>query len=340
MIFCRNPTSEHRRSGTPQWKSTSRWRNRTGEIDATNKRLLFVCLALAILHAPDQAHAQFTDAHTYDNTPVGTNQLELGYGYVRANASIDTSLVVTGAKFNLNQGIIDYTRYFGLLHRVTWLEAGVPVAGLGGSIAGTNIHGSTTGTGDSSYLAAILLKGGPALSVEQFENYKPTTTLGMSLTITAPTGLYRPDKVLNLGSDRWSFKPEIALSHPFGPEQKWQLDAYANAYFYTDNTSYHGRQILRQQPLPGLEGHLSYSFTDRLWASVDTRYAFRGTTLVNGVDQANPQQNFILGTEMNVSLNSRNSLLFEFAKALVHQNGPALVGFAVKYDFLWGKGYK
>jgi hypothetical protein len=62
--------------------------------------------------------------------------------------------------------------------------------------------------------------------------------------------------------------------------------------------------------------------------------------LVNGVDQNNGQQNFILGSEMIVSINSRNSLLFEFAKALVHQNGPALVGFSVKYDYTWGKGYK
>lgn len=44
--------------------------------------------------------------------------------------------------------------------------------------------------------------------------------MGMSLTITAPTGLYDADKLLNLGSNRWSFKPEIALSHPFGPKQK------------------------------------------------------------------------------------------------------------------------
>ena len=64
----------------------------------------------------------------------------------------------------------------------------------------------------------------------------------------------------------------------------------------------------------------------------------RGTTFVNGVDQSNSQQNFILGSEMNVSINSRNSLLFEFAKALVHQNGPALVGFSVKYDYTWGRG--
>jgi hypothetical protein len=162
----------------------------------------------------------------------------------------------------------------------------------------------------------------------------------VSLTVTAPTGLYHPNKILNLGSDRWSFKPEIALSHPFGPGQRWQLDAYASAYFYTDNTSYHGREVLRQQPLPGLEAHLSYSFNDRLWASLDTRYSFRGPTLVNGVDQNNAQRNFIVGSEVNVSVNSRNSLLFEFAKALVHQNGPALVGFSVKYDYIWGKGLR
>jgi len=172
-------------------------------------------------------------------------------------------------------------------------------------------------------MLATLLKGGPALSVEQFAGYKPTTTVGISLTISAPTGQYNPNKLLNLGSDRWSFKPEIALSHPFGPEQKWQLDSYANAYFFTDNTSCHGAQILRQEPLPGIEGYISYSFINSLWASLDTRFSFRGSTVVAGVNQNNSQQNFSLGSEANVSLNSGNSFVFEFAKTLAHQNGPA-----------------
>jgi len=140
--------------------------------------------------------------------------------------------------------------------------------------------------------------------------------------------------------DRWSFKPEVALSHPFGSQQKWQVDAYANDYFYTDNTSYRGKEILRQNQLLGFEGHISYSLNNKVWVSGDMRYSFRGTTWVNGVDQGNPQRNVILGSEMNVTINARNSLLFQFAKMLVHQNGPALVGFAVKYDFTWGKGYK
>jgi hypothetical protein len=177
------------------------------------KRLLFVCFTLVVLRTPNRVYAQFTDPHTYDNTPVGTNQIELTYAYARANASIDNSLIVAGARFNLNQGTITYTRYFAFVHRLIWVQASIPLAGLNGSVSGTNIHGSTTGTGDSSYAVSALLKGGPALSVAQFADYKPITTVGMSLSITAPTGQYNPNKILNLGSDRWSFKPEIAVSH-------------------------------------------------------------------------------------------------------------------------------
>jgi len=300
-----------------------------------NKRMFFPCLFLIALHIPDRACGQFNDSRAYQNTPVGTNQLELGYAYEHANASLDTSLVVPGAKLNVNQGMIDYTRYFGFHHRLMWVEAGVPVAGLSGAISGTKIQGSTTGAGDSSYAFGMLLKGGKALTVEQFEYYQPTTTVGLSLAVTAPTGSYQANKILNLGSDRWSFKPELAWSHPFGREQKWECDAYANVSFYTDNRSYHGKEILRQDPLPGIEGHLSYSFTNNIWASLDTRYSFRGATTVGGVAQDNAQQNFILGTEMNISLNPKNSLIFEFAKALVHNNGPAVVAFSVRYDYTW-----
>src|SRR6516165_4127262 len=128
------------------------------------KRLLLGCFALPLLHSPGHVYAQFTDPRTYENTPVGLNQVEFVYAYAHANASIDTSLIVTGAKVNLNQGTIGYTRYFGLVHRLFWVNAGFPLAALNGSVTGTNFHGSSTGTGDSSYEIAALLKGGPPLS--------------------------------------------------------------------------------------------------------------------------------------------------------------------------------
>jgi len=304
------------------------------------KRLVFLYLFLAVLCRPDQARAQFTDPRAYDNTPVGVSQLELAYAYAHANASIDTALIIAGAEFDLNQGTVEYTRYFNFFHRTAWVNASLPLAGLNGSVTGTNIHGSLTDAGDSSYELAMLVKGGPALSVKKFADFRPITSVGVSLTLTAPTGQYNPNKVLNLGSDRWSFKPEIGISHPFGSKQKWVIDGYASAYFFTDNTSYHGVEILRQQPLPGFEGHISYSFTDNLWVSLDTRYSFRGDTLINDTDQNNPQQNFILGSEVNVSVNSRTQLVFKFAKAMVHQTGPAYTGLSVEYIYSWGKGYR
>jgi hypothetical protein len=123
-----------------------------------SRGLLFACSALAVLWTPNKVHAQFTDPHSYDNTPLGTNQLELAYAYARANASIDTSIIITGARVELNQGSNGYTRYFGFVHRLVWAEADLPVAGLGGSVGGTIIRSSITGGGDSSYMLAMLLK--------------------------------------------------------------------------------------------------------------------------------------------------------------------------------------
>ena len=89
------------------------------------ERFLFVWLIISVLGFPEHSYAQFTDAHNYDNTPVGVNQIELSYAYSHGNASVDTSLIITGGKLNLDQGMISYTRYFGLANRLTWVSAGV-----------------------------------------------------------------------------------------------------------------------------------------------------------------------------------------------------------------------
>ena len=47
-----------------------------------DKRPVIICLALAVLQT--HASAQFNDPRTYQNAPVGINQLELAYAYVRS----------------------------------------------------------------------------------------------------------------------------------------------------------------------------------------------------------------------------------------------------------------
>lgn len=302
-----------------------------------SKRRMFICVVAIALYLTARARAQFSDPRLYSNTPVKTNQLEFAYSHARSDTSIDTSEIVAGAKLNLNEGTVGYTRYFNFFHRLAWAKVDLPSAGLQGEIPSADINASVVGLGDSAYQIAILLKGGPALTTSQFANYKPASTIGVSLTMTAPTGQYDPDKILNLGEERWSFKPEAALSKIIGPEQKWELDTYANAYLYSDNTSYHRIEILRQDPLLGLEGHLSRAFSSGVWAALDTRYSFHGGTFVNGVNQNDAQQNFILGGTVNVPAGPQGTLVFELAGALVHHNGPSITALVVKYDYAWGK---
>jgi hypothetical protein len=118
------------------------------------------------------------------------------------------------------------------------------------------------------------------------------------------------------------------------------MDAYTNVYFYTDNRTYRGVEILGQDPLIGVEWHLSHDFNDTVWASLDTRYSFRGTTFLNGVNQNDSQNNFLLGAEVNVAMNARNSLVVVLGKAFVHNNGPSTSGVGVRYAYSWGNGLK
>jgi hypothetical protein len=235
---------------------------------AISCRSLVSFAAITALCFPRTLWAQFTDPRTYTVAAVGVNQLEVDYAHAQANAAIDTSLVIGGAHLELNQATVAYTRTFGVLDHFAWVKAIVPFARLSGSVAGTTVSGSTSGAGDVSIQLVTLLKGGRALSAAEFAKYQPATTCGASLTVSAPTGEYNPDKLLNLGSDRWSFKPEIGVAHPFGQERTWEVDAYVNAYFFTDNTAYRGVEILRQEPLPGLEAHLSHDFSPSFWASL------------------------------------------------------------------------
>ena len=300
------------------------------------KRLLTAGAASAALCLPSVLHAQFTDARTYVEGPVGLNELEFDYEHARANASIDTSLVVGTGNLELNKGTFSFTHNFSTFGHLTWVTANVPFGSLQGSASASSVSRSTSGIGDSSFEFAGLLAGGRALSSAELAASEPAMILGASLTVTAPTGEYDANKLLNLGSHRWSFKPELGVSYHFGPERKWELDGYINAYFFSDNTSYQGAEILRQEPLPGLEAHISYSVTPSFWTSLDTRYAFRGETIVNVREQNNAQENLIVGTEANWSPNLHNSLNVVIAKAVVHTNAPASKSVSASYTYSWG----
>src|SRR4029079_8901086 len=86
----------------------------------------------------------------------------------------------------------------------------------GATVAGTVAEASRTvdrsGLADVRVRAAVSLLGGRALTPPEFARRTPSTVVGTSITISAPTGQYFGDKLVNVGTNRWAFKPEIGVS--------------------------------------------------------------------------------------------------------------------------------
>ena len=78
-----------------------------------------------------------------------------------------------------------------------------------------------------------------------------------------PSSQYSATKLINLGTNRWSVKPEVGVAVPLG---RWDLDGYLGFMFYTDNTDFYPGGVARSQdPLLSIQGHVSYTIRPRLW---------------------------------------------------------------------------
>ena len=113
----------------------------------------------------------------------------------------------------------------------------------------------------------------------EFARRKPQTTLGASLTVSAPTGEYHSDKLINVGTNRWALKPEIGLSHPVG---RWTLEAIAGAWFFQDNDDFFGGHHREQDPLASVQAHVGYTFRPRLWLAFNATYYDGGRSTIDG----------------------------------------------------------
>jgi hypothetical protein len=176
--------------------------------------------------------------------------------------------------------------------------------------------------------------GGPAINPRDFAAYKPRTLLGVSLIVVAPTGQYDARRLVNLGSNRWSFKPELGVSKPLG---RWTFELAGGAWLFTPNKNFFGGSRRDQNILASFQTHVIYTLRQRMWVALDATYYNGGRTVVDGVIKADVQSNSRLGATFSFPVTQRQSLKVLTAKGLTSRFGGNLSTFAVGWQYAWHK---
>ncbi|MGH7494316.1 MAG: transporter [bacterium] len=282
----------------------------------------------------DPASAQELEPRAYSNAPVGMNFVAATYGFSRGNILVDASLPVEDFRVTAHGVGTAYVRalnFFGMHAKV---QALVPFTWLAGDlkIAGRDTSGTRTGFADARVRVAVNFIGAPALALREFRNYQQKTIAGASLVIAIPIGQYDESKRVNLGSNRWAFKPELGVSQRMG---KWYLETFGGIWLFMDNTEYLNTSTLEQRPLFTVQGHVSYVFKPGLWLSVNGGYADGGETLVGGSFKNDFQKNWRIGTTFSLPIGRQHALKALFNTGAATRSGSDFDAFVVAYQYSW-----
>jgi len=303
-----------------------------GLLGPRSRRLLAGAL-LSVLGIGSAA-AQSLEPRAYSPNPVGANFALANYGYQTGDVVFDASIPLSDVSAKLNSGTLGYVRTFGLFGRSASAALAVPY--VWGSVEG-NVQEefrrvTRSGFADLQSRLTVNLLGGPALTPGEFAARTPETTLGFTLVTVAPTGEYMPDKLINIGSNRWAFKTELGFSQPAG---KWAFEAYAGAWFFTPNDDFFGGQRRTQEPIYAFQGHVSYTFRPRLWLAVSGTYYTGGETSLDGVPRLDLLKNSRLSVTGSVPLGRRQSLKVFYSRGATRSLGANFTTYSIAYQIAW-----
>ena len=293
-------------------------------------------VALALSTLPS-ARAQQMEPRSYSNAPVGLNFLLAGYAYQWGDVLVDPSLPIKNANAKVNTALFGYSRVFDFWGESGTLALVLPYASVSanGEVEGQPASVVRSGFGDLGLRLSVNVYGAPALSLKEFRDYRQDTIVGVNFLMTAPTGRYDPTKLVNIGTNRWSFKPEVGVSKALG---QWTVEGALGVTFFTANDQFLGNNVRQQSPLYAAQAHLIYNFNPRLWGSMDATYFSGGRTSVNGDLNDDLQQNSRIGATLAQALDIHNSVKLFVASGATARTGTDFRALAIAWQYRWGAG--
>jgi hypothetical protein len=278
--------------------------------------------------------AQQLEPRAYSAAPIGTEFLLFSAARSTGDVLVDPSLPASDVHAGINTFFTGYSHTFSLFDHVASVAALLPYteANITALLNGAPAEAYRSGLGDSQFRFAWNLIGDPAARPAEFFKRESRTTLGVSLTVIAPTGQYDPTRLINIGANRWTFRPEMGVSWPLGP---WFLESIAGVTAFTDNSDYYGSVTRSQNLLYSVQLHGGYTFRPGLWLALDATHYWGGSTQINGGPSQGAQSNNRYGTTLAVPLPHGFSLKFAYSNGYAVRAGGDFKTGVITLQYRW-----
>jgi len=281
--------------------------------------------------------AQELQPRAYLPSPVGLNFFSISYSANSGGLLFDPSLPVQDGHVTASSPQLAVGEALGIFGRSGQVLAVLPyvVADLSGKLNGSEQARHRSGLADALFRLAVNIYGAPAMDLREFSEYRPKTIVGASLTVTAPSGQYDPNVLINIGTNRWAFKPEIGVSRFF---RKWEFEAAFGVWLYTKNADFYGNTFRTQAPLGSIQSHVVRNLPHRTWFALDGTFYTGGRTVVGDTVSANYQGNTRFGLTFGVALSRKQALRLAYFDGATTRFGTDISSLSIAYQVIWHNG--
>jgi Putative MetA-pathway of phenol degradation len=282
------------------------------------------------------AKAQDLEPRAYSPSPTGLSFVLIGFARSSGDISFDPTIPITNASATLYSPLVGVGQTFGVFGRQALVTAGMPYAwGNASGDVGNNLeHIYRSGLADVKVKLSVNLRGNPAMDPAEFMKKKHRNfIIATSLIVETPSGQYSNTKLINIGTNRWSFKPELGVSYPW---KRMDFDLYGAGWFFTENRSFYTGQSTRtQEPLGSIQAHFSYTVKPRLWAAFDSTWYGGGASSVNGGPPQGRQSNSRLGGTVSLPLMKGQSFKIAYSSGVTGRIGSSFDTLSFGWQYAW-----
>lgn len=250
---------------------------------------------IVVLCSFSAAIGQELTPRRWSHLPLDTNIVGTGYVHTEAKIFLDPVLQVENLELEMNTVAVRYIRTFEFLGKSSRFELGQGYQDgtYRGLVEGKPAQADRQGPTDTVLRFSSILYGAPPLKGKEYQQYRQSvadsdTLIGAALIVQLPTGDYSQDQLINIGSNRFTIRPQVGVTHQRG---KWTYETSASMWYFTDNDDFWKETERQQDAFWAFQTHLIYTFKPGFWSSASIGYGIGGQNEINGINKDDAGEN-------------------------------------------------